>query len=240
MKIALIGYGKMGKTIEEIAIDRGHEVIIRVNSSNPIEAVDLSEADVAIEFTKPGMAVKHIEFCAESQVPVVVGTTAWSEHLEYVVNHIKRHDATLLHASNFSIGVNIFFDINRRLAKLMNDYPEYGIHIDETHHIHKLDAPSGTAVTLANEIMLENNNVSSWIHEENEVPESTKDQITVTSFREKDVPGTHAITYKSDIDEIKIEHRAFNRQGFGLGAVIAAEWLVDKKGVYTMQDIIHL
>lgn len=240
MKIALIGYGKMGKTIEKIAVERGHTIVARVSSSNPIERVDLDEADVAIEFTAPQLAVKHIEFCIDHAVPVVVGTTAWNEKLPYVKDYVNRHDGSLLYASNFSIGVNIFFDINRRLAKLMTDHAEYKVSVDEIHHTEKLDAPSGTAVSIANDIMFENNKISSWVHFEDHIGTVKKGQLPVISHREEGVPGTHVINYVSDIDEIQLKHTANNRMGFGLGAVIAAEWLAGKKGIYTMQDVIKL
>lgn len=238
MRIALIGYGKMGKTIESIALERGHTIVAKVSSSNPIETIDLSETDVAIEFTAPQMAVKHIEFCADLGIPVVVGTTAWNENLPHVKDYINRHNGSLLYASNFSIGVNIFFDINKRLSRLMAAYPEYKASIEEIHHTEKIDAPSGTAVTLANDIMLENDTISSWVHGEESKPFVQYDQLPVTSFRKKDVPGTHIITYASDIDEIEIKHTAHSRKGFAIGAIIAAEWLMNKKGVYTMQDLI--
>ena len=240
MRIALIGYGKMGKTIEEIAISRGHEIVARCTSTSPIGEVDFDQVDVAIEFTAPHFAVEHIEYCVDHNTPVVVGTTAWNDQLPYVKDYVSKHDGTLLYASNFSIGVNIFFDINRRLAGLMANHREYKPAIEEIHHLQKIDAPSGTAISIANEIMFENENLSSWVHNENTPPETTAGQIGVTSFREKGVPGTHSVTYSSDIDQIEIKHTAHNRQGFAMGAVIAAEWLVDRKGVYTMQDVIKL
>lgn len=240
MKIALIGYGKMGKTIEKIAIERGHTVVARASSSNPIESVDMDEAEVAIEFTAPHLAVGHIEYCVDHNIPIVVGTTAWNDKLPEVKDYVNRHNGSILYASNFSIGVNIFFDINRRLAKLMMDHSEYKASVDEIHHTEKLDAPSGTAVSIANDIMFENNNISSWIHFEDKTGEVKNDQLPVISHREKGVPGTHVVSYKSDIDEIELKHTALNRIGFGLGAVVAAEWLAGKKGIYTMQDVIKL
>lgn len=238
MKIALIGYGKMGRIIEEMAVERGHEITARCTSTSPIEQVDFSQVDVAIEFTAPHFAVKHIEYCVDNQTPVVVGTTAWNEQLPYVKEYVIQNDGTLLHASNFSVGVNIFFEINRRLARLMSTHTEYEARLEETHHLQKIDAPSGTAVSLANDILFENENISSWIHKEEEHPETLNGQIGVTSYRKKDVPGTHSIIYDSDIDSIKMTHTAHNRKGFALGAVIAAEWLVHKKGVFTMRDVI--
>lgn len=238
MNIALIGYGKMGKIIEEIAISRGHAIVAKSNSSHPIEEIDFSEVDVAIEFTIPELAVDHIKHCMDNNTPVVVGTTAWGDQLPYVKDYVNKNDGALLHASNFSIGVNIFFDINKRLAKLMSTHPEYKASVEETHHLQKLDAPSGTAVSIANDILFENENLTSWIHEENKEPETSKGQLGVTSFREDGVPGTHVVSYSSEIDTIELTHTAHNRRGFGLGAVIAAEWLANKKGIFTMQDVI--
>lgn len=238
LRIGLIGYGKMGKIIEEIALSRGHVITAKATSASPVEDIDFSNIDVAIEFTAPHFAVKHIEHCVDNQTPVVVGTTAWNEHLEYVKNYVISNGGSLLHASNFSIGVNIFFDINRRLAKLMSSHNEYTGSIEEIHHLQKIDAPSGTAVSIANDILFEHENISSWIHQENEAPETSPGQMAVTSFREEGVPGTHTVRYESQIDTIEMTHTAHSRKGFALGAVIAAEWLVHKKGVHTMQDVI--
>lgn len=228
----------MGKVIEEIAVSRGHQITERINSSNPIERSDLSDTDVAIEFSTPGFVIKHIEHCVNKNIPVVVGTTAWNDQLDYVKEFVLEREGSLLYASNFSVGVNIFFDINRRLAKLMSGHNDYKVSIEEIHHTQKLDAPSGTAVSLANDLLFENENLNSWVHEEETPPHTKPGQVGVTSYRKKDVPGTHIIKYASDIDEIELKHTAFNRQGFALGAVIAAEWLVNKKGIYTMQDVI--
>jgi 4-hydroxy-tetrahydrodipicolinate reductase len=239
MNIALIGYGKMGKVIEEIAISRGHKIVAKCSSQHPIEDVDFNDVDVAIEFTAPHFAVKHIEHCVNNNTPIVVGTTAWNEQLPYVKDYVAQNDGSLLYASNFSIGVNIFFDINRRLAELMAPHTDYVASMDEIHHKQKLDAPSGTAITLANDMMFANENLSSWVHQEDTPPNVNKGQIALTSYREEGVPGTHKITYNSEIDEIEIKHTAHNRKGFALGSVIAAEWLHNKKGVFTMQDVIN-
>lgn len=239
MNIALIGYGKMGKVIEEIAISRGHSIVAKSNSESPIENIDFSEVDVAIEFTAPALAVKHIEHCVDNGTPVVVGTTAWNDRLPEVTEFVNTKEGSLLHASNFSIGVNIFFDINKRLAALIEPHShDYKTSLEETHHTHKLDAPSGTAVSLANDMMFANNNLSSWVHNEEVAPEVNPGQIALTSYREEGVPGTHVVTYSSEIDTIEIKHTAHNRRGFALGSIIAAEWLLGKKGVYTMQDVI--
>jgi 4-hydroxy-tetrahydrodipicolinate reductase len=238
MDIALIGYGKMGKVIEQIAISRGHQIVAKCNSQSPIEDLDFRKADIAIEFTTPDLAVKHIECCINNNIPIVIGTTAWNDQLPYVKEYVSKHNGALLHASNFSIGVNIFFDINRRLAKLMEPHSSYDASINETHHLQKLDAPSGTAVTLADDMLVENNNFSSWIHQKNEAPNVDKGQIDLTSYRAKDVPGTHVVQYNSEIDSIELKHTAHNRTGFALGSIIAAEWLIGKRGVYTMRDLI--
>jgi 4-hydroxy-tetrahydrodipicolinate reductase len=238
MKIALIGYGKTGKIIEEIAVSRGHSISAKCNSQNPLAEADLSDTDMAIEFTAPGMAVKHIELCLDRDIPIIVGTTAWNEHLPLVKELVLQKNGSLLYASNFSIGVNIFFEVNKRLAKLMSGNADYEAKIQEIHHTHKLDAPSGTAVNLANDILFENESVNSWVHSEEMEPSTVRGQIGVTSFRKKDVPGTHRVEYQSEIDEIVIKHTARSRKGFAYGAVLAAEWLFNKKGVYTMEDVI--
>lgn len=228
----------MGKVIEEIAISRGHEIVARSNSESPIENIDFAKVDVAIEFTAPSLAVKHIYHCIDRKTPIIVGTTAWSDQLEEVTEYVTAKNGSLLHASNFSIGVNIFFDINRRLAKLMEPHVQYAATLEETHHLQKLDAPSGTAITIANDMMQSNNNLSSWVHRENEAPHVNSGQIALTSHRKPDVPGTHVVMYNSEIDSIEIKHTAHNRKGFALGSVIAAEWLLTKKGIYTMNDVI--
>lgn len=238
MKLALIGYGKMGKIIEEIAVSRGHSISGKASSTQPIDNIDFSEVDVAIEFTTPSFAVKHIEHCVNAGTPIVVGTTAWNDKLPYVTSLVKEKNGSLLHASNFSIGVNIFFDLNKRLARLMSNHSEYTASLEETHHVQKLDAPSGTAVSIANDILSENENLHSWILGEGKKPSVQNGQLAVTSYREPNVPGTHIITYDSPIDTLQLSHTAHSREGFALGAVIAAEYLFDKKGVFTMQDVI--
>ena len=240
MKIALIGYGKMGKVIEEIAVSRGHTIIAKSTSQQPIETIDFKQVDVAIEFSLPHIAVNHIEHCVTNNTPIIVGTTAWNEQLPYVIDYVSQNNGSILYASNFSIGVNIFFDINKRLAQLMEGHADYKPSVEEIHHKQKLDAPSGTAVSIANDILLENENYSSWIHGENTPPTVNAGQVAVTSLREDGVPGTHTVAYTSEIDTLEIKHTAHNRKGFALGAVIAAEWIQGKKGVYTMQDVIKL
>jgi 4-hydroxy-tetrahydrodipicolinate reductase len=239
MKIALIGYGKMGKAIEEIAISRGHEITHRISSSNPIQTIDLSDSDVAIEFTRPDLAIEHIHYCINQNLPIVVGTTAWQEKLSEVSNFVKLRNGAMLHASNFSVGVNIFFELNRTLSKLMSNHPEYKIEVEEIHHVQKLDAPSGTAVSLLNDILIENKNYSDW-DLVSDFNETDSNKIPVIAKREPDVPGTHEINYASEIDTITIKHIAHNRKGFALGAVLAAEFLNGKSGVYTMSDVLKI
>jgi 4-hydroxy-tetrahydrodipicolinate reductase len=239
MNIALIGYGKMGKAIEQIALERGHTIVAVVNSEQPIEQSDLSTADVAIEFTQPQLAVEHISWCANHQIPIVVGTTAWHDQLESVEALISEKQGALIHATNFSIGVNIFFEINKKLAQLMSGQTAYSVGIEEIHHLQKLDAPSGTAITLANGILENHSDYISWVLGEEKVPHTTEGQLAVTSFRKPDVPGTHSVHYSSPVDTITIEHVAHNRKGFALGAVIAAEWIAQKTGVFTMSDVLN-
>jgi 4-hydroxy-tetrahydrodipicolinate reductase len=240
MKIGLIGYGKMGKAIEAIAEERGHTIVFRVNSSNPIDSADLTEADVAIEFSQPVLAFSHIEACLKAGLPIVVGTTAWQEQLPAVTALVNEQQGALLHASNFSIGVNLFFQLNERLAQLMSRQPEYKASIEEIHHVQKLDAPSGTAVVLADAIVENHAGYSSWTCGVGEAPQTAPQQIGVTALRLPEVPGTHAISYTSEIDTLTITHEAHSRKGFALGAVIAAEFLADKKGIFTMRDVLSL
>ncbi|MBI1835719.1 MAG: 4-hydroxy-tetrahydrodipicolinate reductase [Flavobacteriia bacterium] len=239
MKIALIGYGKMGKAIEEIAIERGHEIVIKCNSQNDITSFDLSNIDVAIEFTKPALAIHHINYCLDNHIPIVVGTTGWNEHIPTIESKAIALNGSILHASNFSIGVNLFFELNKKLAKLMSGNIEYSASLEEIHHLQKLDSPSGTAITLANGILENNSDYISWAHGKEIAPYTNFGQLPLVSFRQPDVPGTHTIKYSSDVDTITITHEAHNRKGFALGAVIAAEWLQNKKGVYSMKDVLN-
>lgn len=240
MNIVLIGYGKMGKAIEKIALERGHTIVAIVNSASPISMTDLSQADVAIEFTRPELAVDHIKTCVAKNCPIVVGTTAWQKHLPEITHLVNESNGTLLHASNFSIGVNIFFEINKRLAQLMKGQTAYVASMEEIHHLQKLDSPSGTAITLANGILENNTDYSSWVLGEEKVPHTVDGQIGLTSYRLPDVPGTHEIKYSSPVDTITISHEAHNRTGFALGAVIAAEFVFNKQGVFTMNDVLNL
>ena len=237
MNIALIGYGKMGKAIEEIAISRGHSVVVKFNSQNPLESSQLRTTDVAIEFSQPDLALKHIKLCADGQIPIVVGTTAWEEHLPEIINHIEKREASLIYSSNFSIGVNLFFEMNKHLARLMNDKTDYVASITEIHHTQKIDTPSGTAVTLAKDLISNHPTYSSW-KLTGQSQNMEKSDLPISAIREENVPGTHLISYTSEIDTLTIEHQAHNRKGFALGAVIAAEFIHKKQGVYTMSDIL--
>ncbi|MEZ4883652.1 MAG: 4-hydroxy-tetrahydrodipicolinate reductase [Chitinophagales bacterium] len=235
MKIALIGYGKMGKTIEAL-IETKHEIVLRINSQNASEMTieNLQKADVAIEFSTPDAAYHNILKCFEANVPIVVGTTAWLNRLEEITQLCEAQNQTLFYASNFSIGVNLFFELNRKLAIMMSDYPDYHLQIDEIHHTQKLDAPSGTAITLAEGIMEMNPSKQKWVNQSS----GEAANVDIVSHREEDVKGTHIIAYSSDIDTIEIKHTAHTRAGFALGAIQAAEWLVGKKGMFTMKDML--
>lgn len=238
MKIALIGYGKMGKAIEKIALAKGHSISVIVDSQHPIETINVEEIDVAIEFTRPEYAVKHINFCLSKQIPIVVGTTAWQKELLQVTESTIKQNGSLIHASNFSIGVNLFFEMNKKLANLMSTHTNYKLSIEEIHHTQKLDKPSGTAISLAEGIIDNNVNLSNW--KLAEPHQSNLDsEILIHSIREENIPGTHAIYYDSFDDSIQFKHVAHTRDGFALGALIAAEWIINKKGIFTMQDVLH-
>ena len=237
MRIALIGYGKMGKEIEKIALERGHSISLKVTSENrDYKPEDLKETDVAIEFSVPGAAYSNISKCLEAGVPVAVGTTGWYDKLEELTDYCNNNKGAILHATNFSIGVNIFFELNKKLAELMNPHKDYEPNITEIHHVQKLDAPSGTAITLAEGLLTNFNDKNHWVNE----PSNNKTDLEIVSLREPEVPGTHTIKYENEIDKIEITHTAHNRKGFALGSVLAAEWLTDKNGVFTMQDMLNL
>ena len=238
MEIAIIGYGKMGKEIAEIAEERGHEVSVIIDSSDDwMENIDeLRNCDIAIDFSTPDAVVDNIFKCFNINIPIVVGTTGWHDQLENVVHDCLQREQSLFVASNFSIGVNILFSINKQLAKIMNLHPEYDVSIDETHHVHKLDAPSGTAITLANDIIEHIGCKDEWSL--NEVENAT--ELPIYAHREGEVAGIHEVKYESMLDSISIRHNAKSRKGFALGAVIAAEYLVNKKGYYTMDDLLNL
>jgi 4-hydroxy-tetrahydrodipicolinate reductase len=238
MNIALIGYGKMGEAIEKIAEERGHKIALICNSELSVNVADFSNVDIAIEFTEPSLAVGHIDFCLEKQIPIVVGTTGWKDSLDEVTEKVKDLNGSLLHASNFSIGVNIFCEINKKLAQLMSTGNEYKVSVEETHHLQKLDCPSGTGISISNDILSNNSNYISWVLGKEELPYTNRNQFPLVSYRKPDVPGFHKITYSSEIDTIEISHEAHNRKGFALGAVIAAEFLLTKKGIYGMNDVL--
>ena len=232
MKIALLGYGRMGKEIEKIALQRGHEIVIKSTGEN---TYDINETDVAIDFSVPASAYSNISNCINNNIPVVSGTTGWLDKYNEIVDLCNEKGGAFIYASNFSLGVNVFFELNKQLAKMMSTLEQYNIAIEEIHHTQKLDAPSGTAITLA-EGIIENTNKKAW-----ELDEKTSEEnIPITAIRTPDVPGTHTVTYSSEVDRIDIKHTAHNRQGFALGAVIAAEWLHNKTGVYTMRDVLNL
>ncbi len=232
MKIALVGYGKMGKIIDEISQSRGHEVVARLRETPTKDS--LNGVDVAIEFSNPEAAFENIKVCLENHIPVICGTTGWLDKKPEIEKITLEQDTAFLYGSNFSLGVNLFFALNENLAKLMSKTTEYSVQLEEIHHIHKLDAPSGTAISIA-EGIIENSKYEAWKLDE------TKDkELGIFAIREDEVPGTHSVFYRSEVDEIEIKHTAFNRNGFALGAVIAAEWIVGKQGVFSMKDVLGL
>ncbi|SKB68533.1 dihydrodipicolinate reductase [Sphingobacterium nematocida] len=242
MKIVLLGYGKMGQLIEKFALKRGHEVVLIVDANNrdSIGVEDLEGADVAIDFSTPEAALSNISLCFESNLPIVVGTTGWYEHMQEVKDTCLEAEQALLYGSNFSIGVNVFFHINRLLARAMDPYKQYDVQVEEIHHIHKLDAPSGTAITIAEGILDNYTSKSSWVNEvvgaENDVI-NKPDELLIESLRIEEVPGTHTVLYSSEVDQIEFKHTAHNRDGFALGAVVAAEWLEGRKGFFQVTEI---
>jgi 4-hydroxy-tetrahydrodipicolinate reductase len=237
MNIALIGYGKMGKEIEQIAISRGHTIVLKVDISNAnsYSIDELRKADVAVEFSTPEAVINNIYKCFDANVPAIVGTTGWLDQLEDVKKNCSDKNQTLFYTSNYSIGVNLFFKVNEYLAKLMNTNPDYRVSMEEIHHVHKIDAPSGTAISLANQIIENSTQKQKWVN----AISDDKNELEIISKRIDEVPGTHTVTYSSAVDEISITHIAHNRKGFALGAVIAAEWVKDKKGVFGMNDLLN-
>lgn len=236
MQIALLGYGKMGHTIEKIALERNHEVVLKINDENleDLTIENIRKADVAIEFTNPGSAVENILFCLQNHVPVVCGTTGWLDKLSFIEGKCKELNGGFLYASNYSIGVNIFFEINKKLATLMNPHTAYNVAIEEIHHIHKKDAPSGTAITLAEQVIDTSDKKNKWINDHTE----DDNQLSIISKRIDEVPGTHSVKYTSPIDDIEIIHTAHSRDGFAEGAVLAAEFIIGKKGIFSMKDVL--
>ncbi len=236
MKIALIGYGKMGKIIERIALERGHEVVCRIDIDNQddFESKEFASADIAIEFTAPSVAIANYRRAWKAGVAVVSGTTGWNTQLPEIKSEIEENNYTLFWESNFSLGVNIFFELNKKLAQMMNKFSAYDVTMSETHHIHKLDAPSGTAVTLAEGILENIDRKSEWVLGENK----SENQLSIDAIREGEVAGIHTIKYESAADFIEITHHAYNREGFALGAVLAAEFTCGKKGFWGMNDML--
>lgn len=232
MKIALVGYGKMGKIIDEISQSRGHEIVARLRETPTVE--NLNNPDVVIEFSNPEVAFENIKTCLENKIPVICGTTGWLEKKPEIERIALENNTAFLYGSNFSLGVNLFFALNENLAKMMNKFSEYNCQLEEIHHIHKLDAPSGTAISLA-EGIINNSNFESW-----KLEETKEKELGIFAIREDEVPGTHSVFYRSEVDEIEIKHTAYNRNGFALGAVIASEWIVDKQGVFSMKDVLGL
>lgn len=232
MKIALLGYGKMGRIIESIALERGHEIVLKKSSNTTFE--NLEQADVAIDFSVPNAAVNNIITCLENNIPVISGTTGWLEKYDEVTTYCKQQQGAFLYGSNFSLGVNIFFELNQHLAKIMSRFKEYQVCLEEIHHTQKLDAPSGTAITLAQDI-ISNSQYNSW-----SLDKANENEIQITAVRQESVPGTHSVFYESPTDQIEIKHTAYSREGFALGAVLAAEWIIGKKGIFSMKDVLNL
>jgi 4-hydroxy-tetrahydrodipicolinate reductase len=232
MKIALLGYGRMGKEIERIAISRGHEIVIKKDVG---AIIDITLADVAIDFSVPDSAFNNISNCIQNNVPVISGTTGWLDKYEEVVTLCNNEKGAFIYASNFSLGVNIFFELNKQLAKMMRNLEDYNISIEEIHHTKKLDAPSGTAITLA-EGIIASSSKENWVLGTN----TSEENIAIAAKRIPEVPGTHTVLYASEVDSIEIKHTAHSRQGFALGAVVAAEWILGKTGVFSMKDVLNI
>ena len=235
MKIALFGYGKMGKEIEQIALKRGHEIVLKIREN---EKYDISKADIGIDFSVPNAALHNIISCFKNNVPVISGTTGWLDDFDKALTVCKENKGSFIYASNFSIGVNLFFELNKSLAKMMSTHKDYSLEVEEIHHTKKLDTPSGTAISIAEQI-IKNSSKSNWELIENSVKKDSN-SVPILAKRILDTPGTHKVSYKSEIDSIEIKHIANNRKGFALGAIIAAEWLIKKNGIYTMKDVLNI
>jgi 4-hydroxy-tetrahydrodipicolinate reductase len=247
MKIALLGYGKMGKAIEKIALAKGHEIVYKVTMENAFDfmPISLQNVDVAIDFSMPSAAVENIQKCFEAKVPIIVGTTGWYDQFDMIKNRCLNEGQSMVYSTNFSIGVNIFYKLNKILAKMMANHDDYDVMIEEIHHTEKKDHPSGTALSLVSHILAENKIKTEWkarlLYNENMPSQSVKtNELLIESKRVGDVTGDHTVTYESVIDEIEISHRAKSRYGFAKGAVLAAEWIQGKKGLFTMDDILNL
>jgi 4-hydroxy-tetrahydrodipicolinate reductase len=242
MKIALIGYGKMGKAIEEIALSKGHEIVLKIDANNTSDFTkdNIQKADVAIEFTGPHTAFENISKCIQWAVPVVSGSTGWLDHFEKAKKLCEEKKGCLLYASNFSIGVNLFFEINKQVAALMEPYDNYDVSMTETHHTEKKDAPSGTAISLAEQILAKIGRKNKWVNEPSNEPSNDASNLIIRSERIDPAPGTHTISYDSAIDSIEITHTAHTRKGFASGALLAAEFANQKIGIFTMKDVLGL
>jgi 4-hydroxy-tetrahydrodipicolinate reductase len=233
MKIALLGYGKMGQAIETIAITRGHEIVLKKDRDDSFD--NLESADVAIDFSLPQTAFEHINECFDKNIPIVCGTTGWLEKFDLAIENCKAKNGSFIYASNYSLGVNVFFELNNYLAKMMNNLKDYSVSMEEIHHTQKLDAPSGTAISLANDI-IKNGEYNNWTLDKND----SEKNIFIDAKRIENIPGTHSVFYDSKVDQIEIKHTAHNREGFALGAVIAAEYIHNKKGIFNMKDVLGI
>lgn len=233
MKIALLGYGKMGKVIERIALERGHEIVLKKSSASTFDGIE--NADVAIDFSIPDVAVENISICLEKGIPVVSGTTGWLDDYQKIVDLCEANNGAFLYGSNFSLGVNLFFELNNYLAQMMSKFKEYNVSMEEIHHTQKLDKPSGTAISLAKDILKNYPEKKDWT-----IDNSTNEELFIDVKRIENVPGTHSVFYNSNVDFIEIKHVAHNREGFALGAVVASEWILGKKGVFSMKDVLNL
>lgn len=233
MKIALVGYGKMGKIIDRMASERGHNIVARLNSTPTAD--NLAGADVVIEFSNPEVAFINIKNCLENHIPVVCGTTGWLQQKPEIEKIAEENGTAFLYGSNFSLGVNLFFELNKKLAAMMRNFDEYKVQMEEVHHVHKKDAPSGTAITLAEGLIQNHPKYTTW-----KLDETQEQELGIFAIRKDEVPGTHSVFYRSDVDEIEIKHTAFSRDGFALGAVVAAEWIIGRTGNFTMNDVLGL
>lgn len=233
MKIALLGYGKMGKVIERIALERGHEIVLKKSSASTFDGIE--NADAAIDFSIPDVAVENISICLEKGIPVVSGTTGWLDDYQKIVDLCEAKNGAFLYGSNFSLGVNLFFELNNYLAQMMSKFKEYNVSMEEIHHTQKLDKPSGTAISLAKDILKNYPEKKDWT-----IDNSTNEELFIDVKRIENVPGTHSVFYNSNVDFIEIKHVAHNREGFALGAVVASEWILGKKGVFSMKDVLNL
>ena len=231
MRIALVGYGKMGHIIDELATKKGHEIVARLNETPTVE--NLNNPDVVIEFSNPEVAFNNIKLCLENKIPVICGTTGWLDQKPEIEQIALQNNTAFLYGSNFSLGVNLFFALNEKLANLMKEFREYNVQLEEIHHTQKKDAPSGTAISIAEEIIKNDNRFDSW-----KLDETQNKELGIFAIRENEVPGTHSVYYKSDVDEIEIKHTAFNRNGFAVGAIVAAEWIIGKTGNFSMKDVL--